>query len=227
IAESLLGELLTSFDFHNNGLFQGKTFRGRTNGPASSPTLFTSTVAGKVRLMARGIPLSEVRRVVAIMPKGREPEPPPLVRKFQVPIIYAQKWEFSSDVADIAVGEVHGSAHVETGAGEVELRVVFGTCEVDSGGGPLKLGDLMGPMDVHTDAGDVNIDKARQGGTASTDGGIVRVGYAGGPVNLSSGGGDIVVQHAAAAVDATTHSGDISITMSPVMKTNHVVAKTS
>jgi DUF4097 and DUF4098 domain-containing protein YvlB len=232
-AESLKGDLATSFDPQTlHGLFQGNIFRARANSNGG-PTLFTSSVAGRVMLLARGTSPGAARRIVAVQPGGRNVAKPsatidaPLVRKFQVPIIYAQKWEFASNVADIAVGEVHGSAHVETGAGEVELRVVFGTCEIDSGGGPLKLGDMMGPIDVHTDAGDVTIDKARQGGTASTDGGIVRIGYAGGPLTLRSGGGDILVQQTAAAVDATTRSGDISITMSPLMKTNHVVAKTA
>jgi hypothetical protein len=235
VAESLKGDLLTSFDLHT-GLFQGNTFRGRANAGGPAPTISTSTVAGRVMLLARGTSPADARRIIAVPIQGpRIPgpgqvetvAPSPLTRKVQIPIIYAQKWEFGATVADIAVGEIHGSAHVETGAGEVELRVVFGTCEVDSGGGPLRLGDLMGAMNVHTDAGDVSIDSARQGGSASTDGGIIRLGFAGGPVNLRSGGGDITVQQAAAPVDAATRSGDISITMSPVMKTNHITAKTS
>jgi len=162
------------------------------------------------------------------MPSTPATEPSvPTIRKFQVPIIYMQNWQFVSNVMDVAVGEVHGNAHVETGAGEVDLRVVFGTCEVDSGGGPLKLGDLMGPIDVHTDAGDVTINTARQGGTASTDGGLVRVNWAGGPMNLRSGGGDIVVGQTAAPIDAATRSGDINITVSPLLKTNRLSAKSS
>jgi DUF4097 and DUF4098 domain-containing protein YvlB len=240
VAESLNGDLLTNF-FDIRGLFHGKIFRGRWNGSGVVPTLTTQTVSGKVTLLARGTAPAEARRIVAVASQGRSiasvsalpmPAPPATpnlqtIKKFQVPIIYMQNWQFVTNVMDVAVGEVHGNARVQTGAGEVELGVVFGTCEVDSGGGPLTLGDLMGPIDVHTDAGDVGIRAARQGGTASTDGGIVRVGYAGGPMNLRSGGGDIVVLQAAAPIDAATRSGDVSITMSPTMKTNRVTAKTS
>jgi hypothetical protein len=243
VAQSLLGDLVTSFsDLH--GLFQGNVFRGRV-GSGQAPTLTTTTIAGRVTLQARGTPPNELRRIVAMAakasrngqvdesPAGRsptvqtDPTTVPPVRKFQVPIIYQQNWQFISNIMDVAVGEVHGNAHVETGAGEVDLRVVFGNCEVDSGGGPLKLGDLMGPIEVHTDAGDVTINTARQGGSATTDGGLVRVNWAGGPMSLRSGGGDIFVGQTIAPIDAATRSGDISITVSPMMKTNRVVAKTA
>jgi DUF4097 and DUF4098 domain-containing protein YvlB len=238
VADSLQGDLLTTFDLR--GLFMGNTFRGRSNNTPGAPTLSTSTVAGRVMLLARGTSPADAKRIVAVPPQGRSAAVAsvaaeqttlatntPAVRRFQVPIIYLQKWEFVSNVADIAVREVHGSAHIETGAGEVELGVVFGPCEVISGGGPLNLGDMRGPIDVHTDAGDVYVRMARQGGSASTDGGLIRVNYAGGPMNLRSGGGDIAVLEAASSIDASTRSGDIGITMSPAMKTNHLTAKTS
>src|ERR1041385_8313233 len=196
VAQSLLGDLVTSFgDLH--GLFQGNVFRGRI-GSGQAPTLTTTTIAGRVTLQARGTPPSELRRIVAMQPKPgarieesamRRPPTEASVapaRIFQVPIIYQQNWQFISNIMDVTVGEVHGNAHVETGAGAVELGVVFGNCEVDSGGGPLKFRDLMGPIDVHTDAGDVTINTARQGGSASTDGGLVHVNWAGGPMTLRS-----------------------------------------
>jgi DUF4097 and DUF4098 domain-containing protein YvlB len=228
VAQSLLGDLVTTFtELH--GLFQGKVFRGR-NGNGPTATLTTTTVAGRVTLLAHGTSPSDLRRIVAVSEKVADPAPDPTVppaRKLQVPIIYAQDWRYITNIADVIVGEVHGNAHVETGAGEVELRVVMGNCDVDSGGGPLRLGDLMGPMNVHTDAGDVAVNSARQGGSASTDGGIVRVNWAGGPLNLRSGGGDITVGQTGAPVDAATRSGDISVTVSPLVKSDHIVAKTS
>jgi DUF4097 and DUF4098 domain-containing protein YvlB len=231
VADTIKGDLLTSFELR--GLFTGNVFHGRANSGLPGPTLATSTVAGRVMLLARGTSPQQARRVLAAPVFGvegsRVPEPAdlPPARKFQVPIIYSQKWEFASNVADVAVGEVHGSARVLTGAGEVDLGTVFGPCEIDSGGGPLTLGDMRGPINVHTDAGDVNIRVAHQGGSASTDGGIVKVGYTAGPLTLRSGGGDIVVQQALGAIDAATRSGDISITVGPSMKTDRILAKTS
>jgi DUF4097 and DUF4098 domain-containing protein YvlB len=245
VAQSLLGDLLTSFT-NMHGLFQGKVFRGRI-GTGNAPTLTTTTVAGRVTLLARGTSPADVVRIVAVgapsnnpngarqVDEGRSPvgsmsvvgpEIPP-ARKFQVPIIYQQNWEFVSNAMDVAVGEVHGNAHVQTGVGAVDLGVVSGNCAVDSGGGPLKFRDLMGPMDVHTDAGDVTVTVARQGGSASTDGGIVHVNWAGGPMTLRSGGGDITVGQTMAPVDAGTRSGDISLTVSPMLKTDRILAKTA
>ena len=241
IADSLNGDLMTNFDLR--GVFQGNVFHGYANNPPASPTLRTTAVTGRVSLLTRGTSPANARRIVAAVPSqgpGRNvtnspgPSGPPaadasapLARKIQIPILYLDKWDFSANVADVEVGQIHGSTRITTGAGEVSLGVVFGSTEVDSGGGPLTFGDLVGPIDVHTDAGDVTIRASRQGGTASTDGGIVRVTYAGGPMILRSGGGDIIVQQAAAGIDALTRSGDISITNSPVMKSNHIIAKTS
>jgi hypothetical protein len=240
VAQSLLGDLVTSFT-ELRGLFQGTIFRGHNGGNGGAPTLTTITVGGRVTLLARGTSQADLRRIVAVGPGARTPntqmvrEPAPPTgagvapaRKFQVPIIYDQNWEHLSNFPlDVAVGEVRGNAHIETAAGEVELRVVSGNCEIDSGGGPLRLGDLMGPIDVHTGAGDITVNTARQGGSASTDGGIVHINWAGGPMTLRSGGGDIFVGQTAGAIDASTRSGDINLTISPLLKTNRVVAKTS
>ena len=224
VAETIKGELMTTFDIH--GLFSGTVYHGRANG-GRGPTLTTSTLAGRVMLLARGTSPVQARPVGTTVSGEVQGGILPRVTKVQLPIIYVQNWLFRANVADVAVGEVHGNARVETGAGEVELGVVFGSCFIDTNGGPLNLGDMMGPLEAHTGAGDVTVRVARQGGTVSTDGGIVRVVYAGGPMNLRSGGGDIIVQQAAGAIDAATRSGDISITASPLQKTQRIVAKSS
>jgi DUF4097 and DUF4098 domain-containing protein YvlB len=228
VAETLKGDLLTTFDIR--GLFNGNVYHGRTSN-GGGPTLTTSTLSGRVMLLVKGTSPQQARRVTrqqvnAPQGGGNRIVLPP-VRKVQIPFIYSTLWEFAADVADVSVGEIHGSTRIQTGAGEVELGVVYGTAVVNSRGGPLSFGDMMGPIDVHTDAGDVTIRVSRQGGSASTEGGSVKVLYAGGPMNLRSGGGDIVVQQANAAIDAATHSGDISLTLSPLLKTQHVSAKTS
>lgn len=228
VAETLTGDLLTTFD--TRGLFTGNVYRGHANS-SGGPTLTTSTLSGRVMLLARGTTPQQARRVTrqtVNAPQGssnRNDLPP--VRKVQIPFIYDQLWLFTADVADVSIGEIHGSTRILTGAGEVELGVVYGTAVVNSRGGPLNFGDMMGPLDVHTDAGDVTIRVSRQGGSASTEGGSVRVMYAGGPMNLRSGGGDIIVQQAGAPIDAATLSGDISLTLSPLLKTQRVTAKTS
>src|SRR5204863_6364131 len=109
VAQSLLGDLVTSFS-DLRGLFQGNVFRGRV-GSGNAPTLTTTTVAGRVTLQARGTPPTELRRIVALQQKPRNSQfdesarrrPPTVqaieptvapVRKFQVPIIYQQNWQF-------------------------------------------------------------------------------------------------------------------------------------
>jgi len=226
VAETLKGDLLTTFDLR--GLFNGNVYHGRTN-TGGGPTLTTTTFSGRVRLLAHGTTPQQARRVSRTVnaPQGSSQTANLApVRKVQIPYIYAT-WAFEADVADITIGEIHGSTRIQTGAGEVELGVVYGTAVVNSRGGPLKFGDMMGPMDVHTDAGDVTIRVARQGGSASTEGGSVRAIYVGGPMSLRSGGGDIIVQQANAPIDAATRSGDISLTLSPLQKTQRVTAKTS
>jgi DUF4097 and DUF4098 domain-containing protein YvlB len=227
VAETLMGDLLTSFDMR--GLFNGNVYKGHANN-SGGPTLTTITFSGRVRLLARGTAPEQARRVSRTVsaPQGSSNTASlPPVREVKIPIVYRAMWVYEADVADISIGEIHGSTRIMTGAGEVELGVVFGTANVNSRGGPLTFGDMMGPIDVHTDAGDVTVRVARQGGSASTEGGSVRVTYAGGPMTLRSGGGDIVVQQAAGSIDATTRSGDIGVTLSPLQKTQRVTAKTS
>ncbi|MEK6374453.1 MAG: hypothetical protein AABO58_17350 [Acidobacteriota bacterium] len=227
VAETLNGDLLTTFDIR--GLFSGNVYRGRTAN-SGGPTLTTSTLSGRVMLLVRGTSPQQARRVTrqtVNTPQGGGASGLAPVRRVQIPFIYLMHWEFAADVADVSVGEIHGSTRIQTGAGEVQLGVVYGAAVVNSRGGPLNFGDMMGPLDVHTDAGDVTIRVSRQGGSASTEGGSVRVTYAGGPMNLRSGGGDIVVQQANAPIDASTLSGDISLTLSPLLKTQRVSAKTA
>src|SRR5262245_30281701 len=68
-AESLTGDLLTSFDLHGRGLFQGNTFRARAMG-GGAPTLTTTTVAGRVMLIARGTSPADLKRIVAVASNG-------------------------------------------------------------------------------------------------------------------------------------------------------------
>lgn len=223
VAESLTGNLFSTFDVR--GSMTGNLFKGRANG-VGGPTITTSALAGRVLVLAKGTSPDQahaVTRGVEVGGGGLLPQK----QKIQIPFIYQQLWMFEANVADVTVGEIHGSSRIVTGAGEVDLGVVWGNLNVKSGGGPLKFGDLLGPVDAHTDAGDVTIRVARQGGAVSTDGGIVRVMYAGGPMTLHSGGGDIIVQQTVAPIDASTTSGDINLTVSPTVKTQRMSAKTS
>jgi hypothetical protein len=146
-------------------------------------------------------------------------------QKIQLPFVTGD-WTFAASVADVTVGEVRGSAHVETGAGEVELGTVFGQCIVTSMGGPLNLGDITGILSAHTGAGDVLVRAARMGGEVSTDGGLIRIVYSGGPMTLRSGGGDIIVRQTSGPIDAQTTSGDITITGDPRHRSLRMIAHT-
>lgn len=227
VADSIKGDFATTFPVHGKFISQ-TVYRGTVN-TQGGPTLTTSTLLGHVAMMAKGVKPSLARslradsRQAALTP-DRAPLGPS--EKIQLPIVHGN-WIFAASVADIAVGEVQGDAHVETGAGEVEIGVVFGTCFVKSLGGPLSLGDMLGPLNAHTGAGDVMVKAARRGGEISTGGGLIRLLSSNGPVTLRSGGGDIIVRQASGPIDAETSSGDITITVDPSDRTEKITARTT
>ncbi|MDP9361003.1 MAG: DUF4097 family beta strand repeat-containing protein [Acidobacteriota bacterium] len=226
IADTLNGDILTTFPIRG-GRFSGTIFRGQVNG-AGGPTINTVTMMGRVLLLAKGSNPSEASSMRLNGPEHRPAPGDVLLRpsqKIQLPFVNGQ-FTFAASVADVTVGEVRGNAHVETGAGEVELGTVFGQCNVTSMGGPLNLGDIVGALFAHTGAGDILVRAARMGGQVTTDGGLIRVIYAGGPMTLRSGGGDIIVRQASGSIDAETTSGDITLTGDPNQRTLKVTART-
>lgn len=228
VADSIKGDFLTTFPVR--GKFISPTvYRGTVNA-AGGPTITTATLLGRVSLMAKGTKASLARSLRNDAPKPNATATERALlgpsEKIQLPIVPGN-WIFAASVADIAVGEIKGDAHVETGAGEVEIGVVFGTCYVNSKGGPLSLGDIIGPLDAHTGAGDVLVKSARQGGQISTGGGLIRLLFTGGPTTIRSGGGDIVIRQASGAIDAATSSGDITITVDPADRTEKISARTA
>lgn len=225
ISDSIKGDVMTTFPVR--GKFVSQTmYRGTVNAQGG-PTLTTATLLGHVAMMAKGIKPSLARSLRAGSAAASAPDRAPLgpSEKIQLPFVHGD-WVFAASVADISVGEIQGNAHVETGAGEVEIGVVFGTCFVKSLGGPLSLGDMLGPLTAHTGAGDVVVKSARRGGEISTGGGLIRLLSSNGPTTLRSGGGDIVVRQASAAIDAETTSGDITITVDPSDRTEKISAHT-
>ena len=228
VGDSIRGDFLTTFPVR--GRFISPTvYRGTVNAQGG-PTLTTATLLGRVALIAKGTNISLARSLRSESPKQVSSAPDRALlgpsEKIQLPIVPGN-WTFAASVADIAVGEIRGDAHVETGAGEVEIGVVFGTCFVKSNGGPLSLGDMLGPLNAHTGAGDVLVKSARQGGEISTGGGLIRLLSSNGPTTLRSGGGDIIVRQASAAIDASTLSGDITITVDPSDRTEKISARTA
>ncbi len=226
IADTINGDILTTFPIRAPR-FVGTVFRGQING-SGGPTINTATMMGRVLLLAKGSnPAQALSKRLNPPEHHRAPSDVLLLpsQKIQLPF-YTGNFTFSASVADVTVGEVRGSAHVETGAGEVELGAVFGQCNVTSMGGPLNLGDIIGLLSAHTGAGDILVRAARMGGEVSTDGGLIHVLYSGGPMTLRSGGGDIIVGQTSGAIDAQTTSGDITITGDPRQRTLKVGART-
>jgi DUF4097 and DUF4098 domain-containing protein YvlB len=226
VADTLKGDVVTNMPARVE--FVGSVFRGTVNAPGG-PTLTTQTLLGNVRLLAKGANARTARSLRQVAASDRVSPPQPLLlrpaQKVQLPIVDGH-WIFAASIADVSVGEIRGSAQVETGAGEIQLGVVFGDCNVRSLGGPLDLGDIMGPLTARTGGGDVLIRSARLGGTVWTAGGIIRLLYTGGPTKLQSGGGDIMVRQAAGPVSAETQSGDISITVDPNQRTEKIEGRT-
>ncbi|HEX3068784.1 MAG TPA: hypothetical protein VHX14_09410 [Thermoanaerobaculia bacterium] len=226
IADTINGDILTTFPIRG-GRFAGTIFRGQVNG-SGGPTINTATMMGRVLLLAKGSNPAQASSMRLNRPVHEHAAGDVLLhpsQKIQLPFVTGD-WTFAASVADVTVGEVRGNAHVETGAGEVELGTVFGQCIVTSMGGPLNLGDIIGLLSAHTGAGDVLVRAARMGGEVSTDGGLIRIIYSGGPMTLRSGGGDIIVRQTSGAIDAQTTSGDITITGDPRQRTLKMLAHT-
>lgn len=225
IADTINGDILTTFSIRAPR-FSGTIFRGQVNGPGEA--INTATMMGRVLLLAKGTNAAQASSMRLNRPVHEHAANDVLLRppqKIQLPFVTGD-WTFAASVADVTVGEVRGNAHVETGAGEVELGTVFGQCIVTSMGGPLNLGDIIGLLSAHTGAGDVLVRAARMGGEVSTDGGLIRIVYSGGPMTLRSGGGDIIVRQTSGAIDAQTTSGDITITGDPRQRTLKMLAHT-
>lgn len=225
VANTLNGDILTTFNVRA-GRLNGTVFHGVVG--SGGPVINTETAMGRILVHAKGANADDAQSMRVSQP-GHQSAPGDVLRqpakKIQMPFVNGD-FIFAASVADVTVGEVRGSARVETGAGEVELGAVFGQCNVTSMGGPLNLGDILGSLFAHTGAGDILVRAARQGGQVMTDGGLVRIIYAGGPMLLRSGGGDIIVRQASAAIDAETTSGDITLTGDPAQKTLKVTART-
>jgi len=225
IATTINGDILTTFPVRAPR-FSGTLFRGQIG--SGGPTINTETLMGRVLVQAKGTKSSSARSM-RVYNSRHQPGPgdvllqPP--EKIQVPFVVGD-FVSAASVADITIGEVRGNAHVEVGAGEVELEAVLGQCMVTLMGGPLRLGDIMGALFAHTGAGDILVRVARMGGQVTTDGGLLLVKAALGPMTLRSGGGDIVVQQTSAAIDAQTSSGDVTLTGDPSKKTLKVTART-
>jgi DUF4097 and DUF4098 domain-containing protein YvlB len=206
------------------GRFVGNVFHGSVNSPGG-PTFSTSTFLGRVSLVRKGTSVADARSVSQLT-QSPDRVPAAVEAKEIQTALWNGDFIFTTSLGDVAVGEIRGSARIETHAGLVDLGAVFGKCDVASLGGPMTFGDIFGPLNARTSAGDVFVRAAREGGVISTGGGIVRVVYAGGTTNLHSGGGDIVVRQASGPITADTRSGDISITIDPTSKSQSVDAHT-
>lgn len=227
VADTLRGDFLT--DLPVRGRWTGTTFRGSVNAPGG-PTLTTVTMLGRVVILAGGnLAAARSMRTAPVVPMASGATAVRTTAAYsarvQIPL-FNGNYSIVSPFADINLGQVRGSARVQTGGGAIEIGSVYGECIATSLGGPLDIGDIMGTLNAHTGAGDVLVRAARVGGTISTDGGLLRLLYTGGPTTLRSGGGDIVVRQAAGPIDAETRSGDITIDADPLQRTQRMTAHT-
>ncbi|HEX2060063.1 MAG TPA: hypothetical protein VHK90_04930, partial [Thermoanaerobaculia bacterium] len=231
VAETAMGDIRTNLPAR--GAFLGATFRGSVNAPGG-PTITTNTLMGNIHLLASGSSATTSESLRKMPPSIVRPSPqspmtsnasstgPRVLRRGTVNGVFS----YSTNIGDVRVQEVKGSAEVFTGAGAVQIGLVNGTANVKSHGGPLELGEILGPLTASTRAGDILVDSTRRGGTIETQGGTIRLLYTSGPTRLVTGGGDITVRQAAAPVAAETASGDIAITVDPLSKTEKIDAKT-
>ena len=222
VADSIRGLFYTTLPVRVR--FNGSMLRASVNSPGG-PTITTSSLTGRIVMLRNGTAPAQARMVA---PKEKEqniPIPQQTSGAYQQAVVEGPL-VMAVPYGNISVGQVHGSARVETGVGAIALDSVWGESTLFSTGGPINLGDMFRPVTAHTKAGDILVRAARDGGNISTDGGTIRLLYNGGPTILRSGGGDIIARQAAAPVDAETHSGDVTITVDPTSRTQKLTART-
>jgi DUF4097 and DUF4098 domain-containing protein YvlB len=225
LGQTIAGDFKTTFA-QVSGRVNGTTFRGGING-SHGPLITTASMMGPVFLMRKGTNPKDAKSVRTYNTVvSTNAGPVTLTRVIQTPFIEGD-YTYSTPLGSVSIGQITGSAHIETGAGELNLGIVKGDCTLVSLGGPLTLGDIFGPLNVRTKAGDVMINAARGGGFASTGGGLVRILYAGAPLTLHSDGGDIIVRSTSAGVTADTPSGDITVNIDNSVRSVPIDLKTS
>ncbi len=252
IAETIRGEIYTSLpvvgDFDPRASAQ--VFEGVLNS-AGTATVLTSSISGKVVLLAPAKPPVVVRRLVPATVQLAANSPASLdlsaSENFQSVFQATQGYllaaprartfalqksriggsvDYRTKVGSVLVARIEGHANIQTGAGEVVLGQVAGRCDVVSNGGPINVGDVGGIFHLHTVAGDITLRSSKSGGVASTGGGSILVGQTSAPVVLTSKGGDIIVRDALSRVRAETRSGDIRISMNPAVRGEQLQATT-
>jgi DUF4097 and DUF4098 domain-containing protein YvlB len=205
--------------------FQGTKFRGLINGPISPGSILTTnTVAGTVYVLRSGTNEQAAQSIRSLAgPVQQQLVVGPIVR----PVVVERVYSVQTQLGDVAIGEIRGSADIATRAGEIRLGTVAGRCNVFSGGGPLNLGDIVGFLNAKTEGGDVLVQAAREGGVITTGGGTIRLLFTSGPTRLISGGGDIVVRQTTGPIHAETKSGDITVSIDAATRSLRVGARTA
>ena len=220
VADSIRGLFFTTMPVRAR--FSGSVLRGGVNSPGG-PTITTASLTGRVFILKNGTAAAQARQITA--KETLDPIPQQTSGAYQQAVVEGPL-VMSVPFGNVAIGQVHGSARVDTGVGAISLDAVWGDATLFSTGGPMSLGDMFRPVTAHTRAGDILVRAARDGGNITTDGGTIRLLYNGGPTILRSGGGDIIARQAAGPIDAETHSGDVTITVDPNARTQKLTART-
>ena len=224
VADSIQGDFATTMPVRAR--FTGTQLHAGVNSPGG-PTITTASLTGHSTILRQGTTRAQARLVSSnVRPIAIPRAKSGVATKYQQ-ARYDGPLYMTIPSGSVIVGQVHGSARIETGVGAIELDTVWGKCDVFSTGGPMSLGDIFQEITAHTRAGDILVRAARDGGLITTDGGTIRLLYNGGPATLRSGGGDIMAMQAAAPIDAQTHSGDITITVDPNVRSEKLTAKTT
>lgn len=243
LADTLNGDILSAVNISGSFVNRASGLEYRGSFANGGPLIQTRTVTGRIYLLPKENPRAIARSLVPRPEQQSGPEDvrlvlqrwravflqPPTDPTGSVYVAHSRlngDFEFDTNVGNVFVGQVDGSARVTTGAGEIALGRVLGGCNVRSLGGPLNLGEIAGQLTARTSAGDILIRAARRGGIVQTEAGSINVLYSGGAMSLESGGGDLALRQAMAGVKATTKSGDISIALDPAARNATVDART-
>jgi DUF4097 and DUF4098 domain-containing protein YvlB len=102
------------------------------------------------------------------------------------------------------------SLKIDTASADIEARGLFGTAHVNSGSGDMQL-DRIAAGDLKAGSGDVEVEEVTAEIKVKTGSGDVTLGPVGGACDVMAGSGDVVLDTVEGALKVKTGSGDVVV----------------
>lgn len=114
--------------------------------------------------------------------------------------------------ASLSTTGAFSDLNVELGSGNAVVDTVTGSARINSGSGDLQLRQCDGDLTATLGSGDIHVDTVLGRVQTRSGSGDVTIGHAGGAVTAGSGSGDIMVGTSESGIAAKTGSGDVRVT---------------